>query len=85
MGNSGDQVYLTLYGTGIKNRNDLANVKVKIGGIDAPVEYAGAQGFFAGLDQLNVRVPRELIGKGEVIVETSIENKVANQVRIVIR
>ncbi len=85
MGVSGDQVYLTLYGTDIKNRSDLANVKVKIGGIDAPVEYAGAQGFYAGLDQLNVRIPQGLSGKGEVIVETSMEGKTANQVRIVIR
>ena len=84
-GGSGDQVYLTLYGTGIKNRSDLANVKVKIGGIDAPVEYAGAQGFFVGLDQLNIRIPAGLAGKGEVIVETSVENKAANQLRIVVK
>lgn len=84
-GGSGDQVYLTIYGTGIKNRSDLAIVKVKIGGIDSPVEYAGAQGFFVGLDQLNIRLPAGLAGKGEVIVETNIENKNANQLRIVVK
>jgi uncharacterized protein (TIGR03437 family) len=82
---AGKQVYLTLYGTGIKNRSDLANVKVKIGGIDAPILYAGAQGYFAGLDQINVRIPDGLIGKGETLIEMSIENKVANQVRVMIR
>ena len=84
-GGSGDQVYVTLYGTGIKNRSDIAIVKVKIGGIEAPVEYAGAQGFFVGLDQLNIKIPTGLAGKGEVIVETSIENKTANQLRIVVK
>lgn len=78
LGNPSDQAYLTLYGTGIKNRSDVANVKVKIGGLDASVEYAGAQGFFAGLDQLNVKVPRGLIGRGTVNFELSLEGKTAN-------
>ena len=85
IGSSGDQVYLTLYGTGCKNRSDLANVKVKIGGIDAPVESAGAQGFFAGLDQINVKLPRSLAGRGEVTIEMVVDGKLANVVRVAIR
>lgn len=85
MGGSGDQVYLTLYGTGIKNRNDLANVKVKIGGIDAEVQYAGAQGFFAGLDQINVRVPQGLSGRGIVNIELIVEGKIGNIIMAAIR
>ncbi len=79
------QVYLTLYGTGIKNRSDLANVKIKIGGIDAQVEYAGAQGYFAGLDQLNIRVPQGLIGRGSVNIEMNVEGKTSNVTTISIK
>jgi len=53
-----DQLFLVLFGTGMRFRSSLSNVSVKIGGIDAPVEYAGPQGEFAGLDQINVRLPR---------------------------
>jgi uncharacterized protein (TIGR03437 family) len=82
---AGKQVYLTLYGTGIKNRNDLANVKVKIGGVDAQVLYAGAQGFFAGLDQINVRVPQGLSGRGTVSIEMNVEGKTGNITTILIK
>ncbi len=85
IGGSGDQVYLTLYGTGIKNRSDLANVKVKIGGIDAQVEYAGAQGFFAGLDQINIQIPQGLNGRGAVNLEISVEGKTGNLTTVSIK
>ncbi len=85
MGSSGEQVYLLLYGTGCKNRSDLANVKVKIGGVGASVEYAGAQGFFAGLDQINVKLPAILKGRGEVNIELIVDGKLVNVVRVAIR
>lgn len=82
LGIASDQVYLTLYGTGIKNRTDLASVKVTIGGVAVAVEYAGEQGFFAGLDQVNLKLPSSLKGKGEVNVELEIQQRVANVVKI---
>jgi hypothetical protein len=36
-------VYLTLYGTGIRNRSSLAGVSVTISGMSVPVLYAGPQ------------------------------------------
>jgi hypothetical protein len=45
------------------NRGSLANVSVKIGAMDLPVDYAGAPSVFAGLDQVNVRLPRSLAGQ----------------------
>ena len=33
-----------------------------------PVPYAGAQGDFAGLDQVNIELPGSLRGRGEVPV-----------------
>jgi uncharacterized protein (TIGR03437 family) len=35
--------YLTLYGTGIRNRSSLTNVQVTVNGVSVPVEYAGPQ------------------------------------------
>ncbi len=37
----------------------------KIGGVDAQVVFAGPQGEFAGLDQVNLRLPDGLAGRGE--------------------
>ncbi|MFM8395532.1 MAG: hypothetical protein ACKOB4_16585, partial [Acidobacteriota bacterium] len=48
----------------------------------AQVVYAGAQGDYAGLDQLNVRIPRELAGRGEVDLNLSVGGVSANPVRI---
>ncbi len=54
-----DQIYLVLFGTGIRNRGSLANVEVALNGsIKAEVLYAGPQGNFVGLDQLNILLPQ---------------------------
>lgn len=82
---SGDPAYLILYGTGIKNRSELTKVKARIDGIETAVEYAGTQGQFVGLDQLNIRLPRTLSGRGEVNVELIVDDKPANPVRVLIR
>ncbi len=74
-----DQVYLILYGTGIRNRS---TVTATIGGLKADVAYAGAQGFYAGLDQINLQIPRSLIGKGETTVDLTIDGKISNSVKI---
>lgn len=73
-----DQLFLLLFGTGLRHRSSLANVSVKIGGVDAPVEYAGPQGELAGVDQVNVRLPRSLAGRGEVQVELTVDGKRVN-------
>jgi uncharacterized protein (TIGR03437 family) len=82
LSNPSDQVFLLLFGTGIRNRSSLASVSVKIGGVDAEALYAGAQGGFVGLDQVNARLPRSLSGRGEVDVVLTVDGKTANIVRI---
>ena len=57
LGSAGDSVFLTLFGTGLRKNSGLGNVRATIGGADAPVAFAGAQGEFAGLDQVNVQIP----------------------------
>lgn len=80
-----DQVFLVLFCTGVRYRTSQNNVSVKIGGIDAEVLYAGAQPSFAGLDQINVRLPGTLAGRGEVEVIVTVDGKAANPVTVSIR
>jgi uncharacterized protein (TIGR03437 family) len=80
-----DQVYLELYGTGFRGLSSLAAAGVRIGGVSAEVLYAGAQGSFAGLDQLDVLVPRSLRGRGEVDVVLEVDRRTSNAVRVNIR
>lgn len=85
LGPSGTEVVLTLYGTGIRGRSSLAGVTVQIGGMDAHVDYAGAQSQFAGLDQVNVVIPRALAGHGEVDLTLTVDGRAANTVRVNIK
>lgn|GEM_PF-1121000 len=84
---------LVLFGTGIRraqaaNPNDdngvAESVNVTIDGQPAQVFYAGAQGDFRGLDQINVEIPLGLAGQGarrvEVIV--TVNGLAANRVTI---
>jgi uncharacterized protein (TIGR03437 family) len=73
---------LVLFGTGFR-RTPLSSVKVTIGGQDAPALFAGAQGSFAGLDQLNVYVPTGVSGLVDLVV--SINGKAANTVKVLVR
>jgi len=47
-----------------------------------PVEYIGKQPTIEGLDQLNVRLPRSLIGKGDVKLSLTIKDIPANEVHL---
>ena len=77
-----DQVFLILYGTGIRFRSTQAAVSVNIGGTPGEVLFADAAPGYVGLDQTNVRLSRGLIGSGEVDVLLSADGKAANTVRI---
>jgi uncharacterized protein (TIGR03437 family) len=85
LGNASDQVFLLLFGTGVRGRSALSAVSVKIGSLDAPVSFAGAQGELVGVDQLNARLPRSLAGRGEVEVLLTVDGQVANAVRVSIK
>ena len=81
----GEDVFLLLYGTGIRHRGALPEVKVLVDGVETPVIFAGTQGQYAGLDQINIQLPRALSGRGEVTVTLVVQNKTANQVKIKIK
>jgi uncharacterized protein (TIGR03437 family) len=81
-GPEGNFLVVTFYGTGLRKRSDLANVTATIGGVPVPVQFAGAQGQFPTLDQLNVQIPGNLRGRGEVTVVFTVDGKSTNPVTI---
>ena len=85
LGASTDTVVVLFFGTGIRKNSGLANVHASIGGVDAPVLFAGAQSQFAGLDQLNVQLPTSLRGRGELSVVFTVDGRQSNTVNISIR
>ncbi len=82
LGPEGEQVFLILYGCGIRFRSNLSAVLVKIGGVDMEVQFAGPQGFFVGLDQINIPLPRSLAGRGDLDINLTVDGKAANVVQV---
>ncbi len=84
LSNAAEQVFLLLFGTGFRNfaLSPTSTPVALIGGLGAEILYAGAQGSLIGLDQVNLRLPRNLAGRGEVEVLLSFGDKTANSVRI---
>ncbi len=73
LGAPGERVFLILYLTGLgkaadpnQDGNFNETIHVLLGGNEIVPAYAGAQGTFAGLDQINVEIPRSMIGRGAV-------------------
>jgi len=79
---AGDAV-VALFGTGWRGATALP--EVTIGGVPATVLYAGLQGQFPALDQLNVRVPAELAGRGLVDLVMVVGGQSANVVKLAIK
>jgi uncharacterized protein (TIGR03437 family) len=67
-GSATDQVYLSLLGTGIRNRSNLGALQVILGASRLPALYAGPQASLAGVDQINVLLPHALAGSGTASV-----------------
>jgi uncharacterized protein (TIGR03437 family) len=85
LGAATDSVFLTLFGTGLRKNSGLANIHALVGGIDSPVAFAGAQGQFVGLDQVNVILPQALRGRGSVPIVLTIDGQTTNTVTINVR
>ena len=91
LGPADEQVYLVLFGTGIRHRSSLAAVNAftratdAIRGVSLEVTYAGAQSDFVGLDQINLLVPRSLAGRGEVEILLTVETQFTNPVKVNIK
>jgi uncharacterized protein (TIGR03437 family) len=80
-GDASDQLILVLYGTGVRGTSFAA----QIGGVDASVTYAGPQGQYPGLDQVNMPLSRSLAGSGQVSVVFNADGVAANSVMLVFK
>ncbi|MBI1765068.1 MAG: choice-of-anchor L domain-containing protein [Acidobacteria bacterium] len=93
LGSERDQVFLVLFGTGWQNQSGLAGVTAKAqplgapvnNAVDLPVLYAGKQGGLVGVDQINLRLPHTLAGRGEVEITVTMAGRPANVVRVLLR
>jgi len=86
LGASSDQIYLSLYGTGLRGFSSLSSFAVIIGGVSVPVSAATAQSQFPGLDQVNIGpLPRTLADKGESNLVLQVDGRTANTVTVTIK
>jgi len=85
LGPETDRVFLSLLGTGLRNRDPAKGITAKIG--DTPVEvlYAGLQPTLPGVDQINLALPRSLLGRGKSNVNIAVEGESTNTVQINIK
>lgn len=83
LGAAADQVYLSVYGTGIRA---ASSVTAAIGGKAVPVLGAAAQSQYPGLDQVNLGpLPRTLAGSGSVSLSLKVNNINSNSVTLSIK
>jgi uncharacterized protein (TIGR03437 family) len=83
LGPSGDQIFLSLYGTGFRG---ASQVKATLGGLDVDIAAFGATGIYQGEDLINIGpIPRSLAGRGELALVITFDSKPANTVSVSIR
>jgi uncharacterized protein (TIGR03437 family) len=79
---NGDQVYLSVYGSGL---GSATSATATIGGVSAFVTYAAHSQDFAGVDQYNVLIPASLAGRGKVDLIVTAGAKPSNPVNVTIQ
>ena len=78
----GDTLYLLLYGTGFDSASGASGTSVTVGTTSTTVLFSGAQGQYAGLDQIVAQLPSSLAGSGTVTVAATVDQMTANPVTI---
>lgn len=82
LGPDGDIVFLIAFGTGIRGLSSLMGASATIGGVNARVDAVLPAPGFEGLEQINIFIPRTLMGRGLVDVVFTADNKPANTVQL---
>jgi uncharacterized protein (TIGR03437 family) len=84
---AGQPVYLSLYGTGIRGDLFPQGILCTVGGVNAVVQFAGAQPTIPGLDQINILLPATLAsGIASVQCQFNFQiNAISNPVQIEIK
>lgn len=79
LGTSMDKVTLMLYASGVSQASE---VHVHVGGVEVPVISVGASGDFPGLDEVLVRLPQSLAGRGPTTVTLTADGQTARPIPI---
>jgi uncharacterized protein (TIGR03437 family) len=82
LGGATDTLYIELYGTGIRG---AASVQCFVAGQSVPCLYAGPVAAYAGLDQVNISIPKSLAGAGDVRVYVVADGVASNVVGLKIQ
>ena len=78
-GSEQDQVFLALFGTGI--RGFTSEVTARVRGVEVPVLGAVPQGQFEGVDQVNIGpLPRSLLGGIALVIVLTVDGQQTNPV-----
>jgi uncharacterized protein (TIGR03437 family) len=86
MSDATKQVYLQLYGTGIRPANGAAGVTAQVGGVAVPVESVAAHGSLLGIDEIRVGpLPRILAGSGVSTVTVTAGGRESNAVTVLLQ
>ena len=80
-----EDIFVELYGTGLRYRSSQANVSVEIGGVTIPVEYADVAPGFFGLDQVNIKLPASLDNRGEIDLTVIVDGQRTKTLKINIK
>jgi uncharacterized protein (TIGR03437 family) len=78
----GEDLYLILFGTGFRR---ASSVRAELGGQSVEVVFAGKQGDsseLAGLDQINLRMPKNLRVSGDAVLNVIVDGHLANSLNI---
>ncbi|HEX4945784.1 MAG TPA: hypothetical protein VFZ34_03945 [Blastocatellia bacterium] len=82
----GEATILALFGTGLgeASSKDFVSkrVRVFVGGIEAKVHYAGPQGQFVGLEQINFELPSGVANHGTLPVMVKVDDQPTNSVTV---
>jgi len=73
-----DNVVVELFGTGFRHLSSKSVIQAEINGQNLQVQYAGPQGGYMGLDQINVRIPNSLAGSGLVNLFLTVQDPANN-------
>jgi uncharacterized protein (TIGR03437 family) len=83
LGPATQETYLEMYGTGIRNAQQ---VSATVGGLGVPVLFSGAAPGFPGEDQVNIGpLPHALSGQGSVNIVVAADGLAANAVSVTIQ
>ncbi|MBC8165820.1 MAG: serine hydrolase [Bryobacteraceae bacterium] len=75
-----DRAFLILYATGLRGRASLSSITVMVGGQQLQPTFAGPQGSFPGLDQVNLELPLASIDDGVLNISLGVDGVNSNVV-----